>query len=674
MRRPDQDRLLGHRRLDVQGLRAVAVLVVIAYHAGLPVPGGFIGVDVFFVISGFVITAMLSREWEATGRIDIVRFYSRRFRRLTPALAVMVSLTLAVSALVLSPLGPQQVAAGTGLGAMAMLANVVIASGTGGYFDDPAQLNPLLHTWSLSVEEQFYLVFPLLLLAGWALARKWPQRMVVAGLVGGIGIVSFAVTMTGTAGPGSGPLASAAGFYSPLARAWEFACGAGVALFAARRPAPSGRLSTPLGMAGALMLAASLWVITGESVFPGAATTLPVLATVLLVWAGHNPANPVSRLLSTRPMVRVGDWSYSLYLWHWPFICIGAILRPESRGVLLGAALVSGPVAAASYRWVEQPLRQWSAPSRQRFWAVAAVALAVPASTAAFVAHASANGYWDPQVVAARESRAPHAATLVSGCLGGDLGACRWHPTAAGQAVYLIGDSHAGHFGDAVVDAAGLLGRPAVVAMQYNCPFVPGLVLDVAGEPTACLERNEDLMTELTDAPPGTVVIAGADTYWYSPPWSAGLVGEPTESAASGKLRVWSTALTEAVEQLQRAGHTVLLVHTVPLHERYKPELCSVHEIRRAACSDELPIADAERVQGPARELLGKVATQTGARTLDLWPFFCGDGVCRTQKDGLSLYLNWSHISVPASRSLAGQFAGALQQSDREHTFMRSPT
>ena len=181
-------------------------------------------------------------------------------------------------------------------------------------------------------------------------------------------------------------------------------------------------------------------------------------------------------------------------------------------------------------------------------------------------------------------------------------------------------------------------------------------------------------MTELTDAPPGTVVIAGADTYWYSPPWSAGLVGEPTESAASGKLRVWSTALTEAVEQLQRAGHTVLLVHTVPLHERYKPELCSVHEIRRAACSDELPIADAERVQGPARELLGKVATQTGARTLDLWPFFCGDGVCRTQKDGLSLYLNWSHISVPASRSLAGQFAGALQQSDREHTFMRSPT
>lgn len=140
------------RRLDVQGLRAVAVLVVVAVHAGLPIPGGFVGVDVFFVISGFVITAMLGREWELTGRIRFRRFYLRRFRRLTPALAVMVSVTLGASVLLLSPVGPQQVAVQTGAGAMMIVANLVIAATTGGYFDQSANLNPLLHTWSLSVE------------------------------------------------------------------------------------------------------------------------------------------------------------------------------------------------------------------------------------------------------------------------------------------------------------------------------------------------------------------------------------------------------------------------------------------------------------------------------------------------------------------------------------------
>ena len=162
----------GNRRRDIQGLRAIAVIMVVAFHAGLPVPGGFVGVDVFFVISGFVITAMLHREWEKTGRIKFGTFYLKRFKRLAPALALMVGVTLMISTVIFSPFGHQTYAAATGIGALLMSANFVIAKTTGGYFGPTAENNPLLNTWSLSVEEQFYLVFPALIALGWYLAKR----------------------------------------------------------------------------------------------------------------------------------------------------------------------------------------------------------------------------------------------------------------------------------------------------------------------------------------------------------------------------------------------------------------------------------------------------------------------------------------------------------------------
>jgi peptidoglycan/LPS O-acetylase OafA/YrhL len=159
-------------RLDIQGLRAIAVLAIIAYHAGLPLPGGFVGVDMFFVISGFVITAMLLREWNRHRKISFRNFYFRRVKRLAPALAFMTVVTVSVSFLVLSPFGPQELVAQTGIGAILSVANIVIARSTGNYFDPAADANPLLHTWSLSVEEQFYWIFPMLLSLGLILGSR----------------------------------------------------------------------------------------------------------------------------------------------------------------------------------------------------------------------------------------------------------------------------------------------------------------------------------------------------------------------------------------------------------------------------------------------------------------------------------------------------------------------
>jgi len=182
-------------RPDIQGLRAIAVLLVVAYHSRLPVPGGFVGVDIFFVISGFVITAMLLREWQAHSRIGLARFWWRRFFRLTPALALVIAATFVLSAMILFPL-EQRVAYETGVGALLLVANIVIARNTGGYFDAPAEGNPLLNTWSLSVEEQFYLLFPfVLVLALLATRSRIKFSWLPIALVSGIGLFSFAVTL-----------------------------------------------------------------------------------------------------------------------------------------------------------------------------------------------------------------------------------------------------------------------------------------------------------------------------------------------------------------------------------------------------------------------------------------------------------------------------------------------
>ena len=300
---------LGGRRRDIQGLRAIAVLMVIVFHADLPVPGGFVGVDVFFVISGFVITAMLHREWLRAGRIRFREFYVRRFKRLTPALAVMVSVVVVTSAIVLSPIGGQAPVVRTALGAMLLSANFVAAGSVGGYFDSSAESNPLLNTWSLSVEEQFYLVFPALLALGWyAGRRRGTLRFGPISLVAGVTVASFALAFASSMGlifPGSDILL---GFYSPFTRAWEFSAGALLALLLARRTLPDGRAGSALGVLGLMLLASSLWLISDATPFPGPWTLLPVTGTLLLLLSGTRATAASTRLLSTRPMVKIGDW------------------------------------------------------------------------------------------------------------------------------------------------------------------------------------------------------------------------------------------------------------------------------------------------------------------------------------------------------------------------------
>jgi peptidoglycan/LPS O-acetylase OafA/YrhL len=645
---------------------------VVAFHARLPLPGGFVGVDVFFVISGFVITAMLQREWLAHGRIRFRDFYVRRFKRLTPALALMVTVTVMASALLLSPLGTQRTAAQTAIGAMLLVANVVIARTTGGYFDAPAATNPLLNTWSLSVEEQFYLAFPFVLVLGWYVWRRSARaRFAPLLLVSTVTLVSFAVSVASARGYDLPLPMSSVGFYGPLTRAWEFGAGSLIALGATWLARPSRVAGTLLGVAGATMVIASAFVITEETPYPGTAALLPVIGTVLLLLAGSGSVNPVSRLLGVRPMIALGNVSYSWYLWHWPVIVFAMLAMAEPRPVL--AAAVSILPAIASYRWLEQPVRllpPLSGPSLRR---LVSFTLVPPLALAALLWVSASNGFWLPTVRTYQAAIGVLHAGALNGCDKASAvgvpadGACVWNGDAPGRPIYLVGDSNADHFSEAVIGAGTELGRPVVISTANGCPFVDAAFTYTPGTEASnaqCREYVAGTLAWLESRPPGVVIMASSDDYWNDPSYAAGLIEGAESSDVSTKLEALEAGLESAATALQASGHQVIMVHTVPHFlppYPYDPDTCSLATLMADRCRQEMPLSAYVANQDAARAAVQRAAENAGATALDLRPNLCVESFCSTRVGDRILYADHAHLSVPESVRLMPEIRDAIQ-------------
>lgn len=388
-----------HRfRADIQGIRTIAVLSVLLFHAGLPwLPGGYVGVDVFFVISGFLITGLLIKELSRTGRISLVDFYVRRVRRILPAALVVIALTLAAGWLFL-PLSRWESLGWTALWAALSVANWSLAVDSTDYFNAGAAPSPLQHYWSLGVEEQYYLLWPLLMIllvlltlrrgtrgTGSATAtagtrgsaRDTPRDSAgegirnagrpsvldpraVAGrvmvLAGVVGAASFAHSVLYT------PQNQGAAYFVTTTRIWELAVGAGLAALVVLLPALPSLLRTVLGWGGLAMVLAAVLLFTDSTVFPGFAAALPVVGSALMILAGTHAVDDrhgagVGRLLSTRPARWIGDLSYSLYLVHWPLIAIVSWQFADGLPLWLGLVLaaVSVPLAWLLRVAVEKP-------------------------------------------------------------------------------------------------------------------------------------------------------------------------------------------------------------------------------------------------------------------------------------------------------------------------------
>ena len=570
-------------RADVQALRGLAVLMVVLYHAQIVLPGGFVGVDVFFVISGFVIGRLLLGEFGATDAMSFARFYVRRARRLLPALGLMLALVV-LAAPLLAPIGAEPVTSRTGIAAALFSANAYLYTATaGGYFEAAAGLNPLLHTWSLSVEEQFYFVIPALLFLAWRVGRRWGRpllasRVFVFVVIAWSFVACVALSFSGDV-IRSNSLRFA--FFSPFTRAWEFAAGLALVVL------PVGWLwrSTLLRRAGVVLglalIGAAALLFSDLTLFPGVAALLPVLGTALVIHAGTTAtatdATGSDRSV-LRPMIWLGDMSYSWYLWHWPLIVFAGAFWPQAGVVpLVVAAGVSLLPAWWSYRALEQRLRSTPTTSTRRTLLLAGCCIAAPLAAAALARPLTSAVAERTEVAVFAEGRDRH----VDGEIGcdqttqpgdGQSNECTWGDADASTSVVLVGDSMAGQFSEALIGGAEQAGDTSLrITTRSACPLNDIVLVDRNGTSSSDECRNfvVDSLAALEASSPDVVVVAGAtDFYVGDGRWD--LIDPATGEVAGWDERgaVYEAGLVRVVERLEKAGSRVVVVNVIPKYDR----------------------------------------------------------------------------------------------------------
>jgi len=666
----------GHRA-DIQGLRAIAVGLVVAYHARLPVPGGFIGVDMFFVISGFVITAMLLRQLEKSSKISFGTFYTRRMRRLLPALGLVIVFVAAASAFLLSPLGPQQATATTGVAASLFVANVqLFRAGGGGYFALSVETNALLHTWSLSVEEQFYLVFPAFLLVLWRLGARLTsqqaRRRSMACVVLTASVLSFALSWWAS---GFNSISGIArfGFYSPVTRAWEFGVGVLLALAEPTLVRMTKRLAGGLGIAGLAMVGIGTFCISRTTPFPGTAALWPVIGTALILVAGAGATRGVTSALAWRPAVWVGDVSYGWYLWHWPLIVFAGTMWPGNTMILVAAGVAALGPTWLSYRLLENPIRFNNRLTGRRLIPVALISIAAPIC-ACLALLAIGRFERHTTVVTAYSTAARFHADSNNGCdnaapIGTRQGtACTWTVENPKGTIFLVGDSNAGQFIEPVAKAANDAGYNLTVATLSSCPFNDVLKWPVSGvDRDTCYRFVKNSIDAMTSADPNLVIIASASSAYVN---TTRELRDPRTHEAftkpEAKAQLWEAGLTTVLGRFQAAGIPVLVVHTVPHFgdwPRSDPwtgdaTACPFIKMYTHSCDgDTISRTFVERQQQLTRDAEDRaIANVPGSFAVDFTNDLCRTDSCKSKIDDLLLYRNSDHLSVDGSLTLTDKF------------------
>ena len=654
-------------RPDIDGLRAIAIIAVVAFHARVPFfRGGFVGVDVFLVISGYLIGSLVYRD-VAQSRFSFLHFYERRAKRILPALITLLCACTIIAFFLLSPLELKAYFA-QGFATVVSSSNIYYWHLLRyDYFAPTAALQPFLMTWSLGVEEQFYLLFPLALF----LLHKFDRRRVFlwVALASGLSLIGCVVCVY---------LYPSAAFYLLPTRAWELGLGVLIAVYEVQHDGPlalSATAQNVLAWVGLSLILASVLFYSEGTHFPGLAAVLPTAGAAALINARHSFVN--RKLLSSRPMVFVGLVSYSWYLWHWPLlsfarIVTGGVISIQCAALIGVVALV---VAVFSHRLIEQPFRK-SGGRTVRVLAGYATLLAVLGF--AFLIGYKAQG-WPRRIPQLQTLEATVSEVRSNPCLSGfDESTPHLRPPCVpegtGPKIAVWGDSHAGALAPAVRRLAAQHGYEFEELAKLTCPPLSTVTRRMTSRPTfarTCAAFNRAALQHLSNDHDTTVVVLAG--FWSSP-WSEGgkkdgytntdQPGEGISDTSSyGNLH---DGLLKTITLLRSSGKRVFVVTDVP---RYDPDpmtsirnsimrvrgklatLLSPHVFSLDPVAQESLIKPADEI---ADREVRKAASEGQAQVIDLGQNLCPASRCRFWNNGILLYSDSGHLTPAGARYALG--------------------
>lgn len=659
-------------RTDIQGLRAIAVLLVLLFHFETRIQGGYLGVDMFFVISGFVIAASTLREVDQTHGFNWKNFLRRRVRRLLPGIATVSVLVAAASVLMLSPFGPQQTTSEMLLGASTYTSNFLLMSRN--YFSLDPKSNPLMHFWSLAVEEQFYLMWPIVIVGLLRLRRSAIQGISTAFTWALIIATIYATCRLFVWFSVEGPIVNnyawfrplinlniqpeRFAFYSPLTRAWEFVAGVAVAMMVRNRWWQKAQIiSSPIWIAGACLLVMSVrWAsITpgiehGTETATNAPATIAAVAGTAMLLLGGTFTPRIQRMLSVKPLVMIGDWSYSVYLWHWPIWVLLITSFNRSREVMAAAFLLSILLGWIQFRWIEKPIRDGARLPRVHFGALIGGFVAVSVlvyGVMSVITPVVANS------VAGRKPEDIALHIIEQPCVGEELvidtaRSCVYSAPGSAGTVVLVGDSMVRSLSDGFVQAANAEALNSYVFSFPGCAF---LAVDSPFSPTKkCMDWRKNVFAALQQLQPKLVLVANLSTLYTQVPL-ADFTLDKTRDA-------WGYELTRMFDTIAPLQTKVMLVQPPPSFEydlRYDISLLRSNgnqEPRDIVVSRRAAINEIEVNTAALYSFLTPV--------LNFTDLFCNAESC-TQKIGKQfMFEDSDHLSVEGSLLAAPVIQNAI--------------
>jgi peptidoglycan/LPS O-acetylase OafA/YrhL len=643
-------------RPDIDGLRALAVLPVVLYHFQIwPFTGGFIGVDIFFVISGYLITSLIHGEMEQ-GSFTIVHFYERRIRRIFPALFAVIAVSCVAAAILLFPI--DLIRFGHSVEATVVFGSNFLFRNSAGYFDAVADRKPLLHTWSLAVEEQFYVLFPAILL----FLRRAGQRaqfwVIVAILAASLALAVHQVK-----------IAPETAFYLLPDRAWELMLGAVLAI--GEFPLPSQRwLREILTLIGVVLIAFAVFTYNTETPFPGLTAIPPCLGAALLIYAGSGGTSVIGATLSSSPLVGVGLISYSFYLWHWPLRVFGqyAVFRELLLWEKAALIAISAFLAYLSWRFVERPFRgRREFFTRRMIFALAAIASAIlfASGYALTTKHGLTNRY-SPQVQLILEQSLHLKTPKADSCIDKPLYQskdgliCLFGARAAKAPSFALwGDSHAAMLLPVIGDRALAIGKQGLLIKHGACRPALGVESSRSND---CDKLNRKGLAILETTPSVTqVILAGR--------WAMSADGRPAphedgpdeyvtdkdhpqRSLADNPI-VFADGLNRLVAAFAAAHKKVVIIAAVPEPGWPVPETLARIVVTHSAL-DIRPTLDQYRArQAPALRVFDAMRNKYSAKIVYPSAVLCASGKCMVEKDGMPIYMDSSHLTEGGSHLLA---------------------